>query len=238
MAEYWNRVTTDQEIQDLARVYQVFKTVDHPNILKLHQAFKLNKEKYVFVTENYQDTDLFDVILEKTDKSEMTEEEVAKYTHQLILALQHLHQLDIVHRDIRPERSFFRDPEHTELILHPGPFCTEPGNAINLTDSCGTLAYFAPEIANRKPYGKAVDCWSLGVTAFVMLSGTMPFVSSSDPDTLELVKKAEYSFDPEYWAIRSDESEDFVRKLMTVDPEQRMNCEQALQHPWIAKHVQ
>ncbi|XP_063687815.1 calcium/calmodulin-dependent protein kinase type 1D-like [Bolinopsis microptera] len=237
IAEYCNRVTTNQEeVVDLGRLYQIFKTVNHPNMVKLHQVFKLSKEKYVFVTCNYQDSDLFDFIVDKTENSKITEEEAANYTHQLLLAVQHLHKLDIVHRDIKPEWAYFQDDDFTKILLHPGPFCTEPGNSTNLTKLCGTVTYFAPEIANGKEYGKAVDCWSLGVTVFVMLSGGMPFNSMSETETLEMVKRAEYEFKPEFWSTRSEEARDFVSGLMTVDPDKRMNCEQALQHPWITSN--
>ena len=236
MAEYLNKVTSRRELADLARTHKVFKAVNHPNFLKLQEVFRLSKERYVFVTSNYHDTDLFDVISKKTRNSEIPEEEVARYTYQLLQVVQHLHSLNMVHRDIKPEWVYFEDTECTKILLHPGPFCTEPGNATDLTQTCGTLTYLAPEIGNRQKYGKEVDCWSLGVTVFVMLSGTMPYISTSEPEILELVKKGEYLFDPEYWGERSDEAKDFVKGLMNVDAKERMNCSQALKHSWITKN--
>lgn len=237
VAEYWNKVTTDKEIEDLARIHRIFKSLEHPNLLKLHEMYKISEQRYVFVTERYQDSDLFDVIAEKTANSEMTEDEVARYTHQLLKALQYLHQQGIIHRDVKPEWSLFRDKERGEILLHPGQFCVESGQTDKLTGICGTLGYLAPEIANRKEYSKDVDMWSLGVTVFVMLSGTMPFISCSDPETLELVKRAEFEFNPENWSARSEEAREFVKSLMTVSPERRITCEQALNHPWVVKHV-
>ena len=235
IAEYWNKVWSRSEVEYLARVYQTFQRTNHPNLVKLRNVYRLSKANYVFVTNYYQNMDLFDIILSKTGTAQMSESDAVKYTFQLLQALQYLHQLEIAHRDIKPEWIYFQDTDCSKILLHPGPFCTEPGNSSDLNQFCGTLSYLAPEIANRQVYSKAVDCWSLGVTVFVMLSGGLPFVAQSESETLQLIQKGEYEL--ENWKSRSKEARDFVQRLMSVDIEQRMTCEQALQHPWIASQT-
>ncbi|KAF7459735.1 Hypothetical predicted protein [Marmota monax] len=115
----------------------------------------------------------------------------------------------------------------------------DPGSV--LSTACGTPGYvgaegpgLAPEVLAQKPYSKAVDCWSIGVIAYILLCGYPPFYDENDAKLFEQILKAEYEFDSPYWDDISDSAKDFIRHLMEKDPEKRFTCEQALQHPWIA----
>jgi len=108
----------------------------------------------------------------------------------------------------------------------------DPGSV--LSTACGTPGYVAPEVLAQKPYSKAVDCWSIGVIAYILLCGYPPFYDENDAKLFEQILKAEYEFDSPYWDDISDSAKDFIQHLMEKDPEKRFTCEQALQHPWIA----
>ncbi|KFO34539.1 Calcium/calmodulin-dependent protein kinase type 1D [Fukomys damarensis] len=92
----------------------------------------------------------------------------------------------------------------------------------------------APEVLAQKPYSKAVDCWSIGVIAYILLCGYPPFYDENDSKLFEQILKAEYEFDSPYWDDISDSAKDFIRNLMEKDPNKRYTCEQAARHPWIA----
>ncbi|XP_073687669.1 calcium/calmodulin-dependent protein kinase 1Db [Garra rufa] len=92
----------------------------------------------------------------------------------------------------------------------------------------------APEVLAQKPYSKAVDCWSIGVIAYILLCGYPPFYDENDSKLFEQILKAEYEFDSPYWDDISDSAKDFINNLMQKDPEKRFTCEEALRHPWIA----
>lgn len=79
-----------------------------------------------------------------------------------------------------------------------------------------------------------MDCWSIGVIAYILLCGYPPFYDENDAKLFEQILKAEYEFDSPYWDDISDSAKDFIVHLMEKDPSQRYTCEQALQHPWIA----
>ncbi|KAL6077253.1 hypothetical protein STEG23_037708, partial [Scotinomys teguina] len=91
-----------------------------------------------------------------------------------------------------------------------------------------------PEVLAQKPYSKAVDCWSIGVIAYILLCGYPPFYDENDSKLFEQILKAEYEFDSPYWDDISDSAKDFIRNLMEKDPNKRYTCEQAARHPWIA----
>ncbi|KFV15019.1 Calcium/calmodulin-dependent protein kinase type 1D, partial [Pterocles gutturalis] len=94
--------------------------------------------------------------------------------------------------------------------------------------------FSAPEVLAQKPYSKAVDCWSIGVIAYILLCGYPPFYDENDSKLFEQILKAEYEFDSPYWDDISESAKDFIRNLMEKDPNKRYTCEQAARHPWIA----
>lgn len=96
---------------------------------------------------------------------------------------------------------------------------------------CGSPEYTAPEILNMHPYGKEVDLWSVGVISYIMLTGFLPFYEKNATLLFDKIKSADYNWEgcPDV----SNDAKDFVAKLLTVDPKQRMTAADALQHAWL-----
>ena len=94
--------------------------------------------------------------------------------------------------------------------------------------TCGTPGYVAPEVLLQKPYGKACDYWSIGVVAFILLSGTPPFYEEDNFALFEQIKACRYDFDVETWDNVSREAKDFVSKILVANPENRLDCEKML----------
>ncbi|KAG8315874.1 Calcium/calmodulin-dependent protein kinase type 1 [Homalodisca vitripennis] len=91
-----------------------------------------------------------------------------------------------------------------------------------------------PEVLAQKPYGKAVDVWSIGVISYILLCGYPPFYDENDANLFAQILKGEFEFDSPYWDDISDSAKDFIRQLMCVDVDKRFTCRQALAHPWIS----
>jgi calcium-dependent protein kinase len=70
-----------------------------------------------------------------------------------------------------------------------------------------------------------------------LLCGFAPFAGDTDYDTLQLVARAPLEFPSPEWNDISEQAIDFVTKLLDRDPDRRPTADEALQHPWIAKHV-
>lgn len=90
----------------------------------------------------------------------------------------------------------------------------------------------APEVLAQKPYGKAVDVWSIGVISYILLCGYPPFYDEIDANLFAQILKGEFEFDSPYWDEISDSAKDFIRQLMCVNVDKRFTCRQALAHPW------
>ena len=100
--------------------------------------------------------------------------------------------------------------------------------------ACGTPGYVAPEVLKNKGYDSgAVDMWSAGVILYILLCGFPPFFEEELPALFEQIMKGRYDFPSPWWDNISDGSKNLVRRLLTVDPKERMSATEALGNGWI-----
>lgn len=106
---------------------------------------------------------------------------------------------------------------------------------------CGTPNYLAPEVLKTRgqgAYTNKIDNWSLGVILYICLVGFPPFSDEKSVQSMEQqIIKGAYSFPMEYWSEISIEAIDLIKKLMCVDPEQRISLDQVLEHRWLKNSV-
>lgn len=72
-----------------------------------------------------------------------------------------------------------------------------------MTDPCGTPEYIAPEVLARVPYTSKVDLWAVGVLAYILLSGTMPFDDDNRTVMYRQILRGRYYFHYEVSFIES-----------------------------------
>eukprot|EP00951_Prasinocladus_malaysianus_P024309 scaffold209578_cov49-Prasinocladus_malaysianus.AAC.2 len=82
-------------------------------------------------------------------------------------------------------------------------------------------------------YGPEVDVWACGVCLYIMLSGFPPFEGSDMLEVMTNVRTQEPSYDDPAWEMVSPEAQDFVSRLLSRDPGERMTVPEALEHPWL-----
>lgn len=201
---------------------EILKSVDHPNVVKLIDVFE-DERHWCLVMELMEGGELFDQILEKEFFSENEAREACK---AIIEAIDYCHAQGIVHRDIKPENLLLSNKQLGISSLKVADF----GLARLLQEesmastTCGTPGYVAPEVLMQKPYGKACDYWSIGVVAFILLSGTPPFYEEDNFELFEQIKACKYDFDVETWDSVSNEAKDFIKKVLVADPGVRLDC--------------
>ena len=105
-------------------------------------------------------------------------------------------------------------------------------SAHSILHDYGQPEYVAPEIVTSSPVTLNTDMWSVGVLAYVLLSGVSPFFGSHPKETLQHITQNKWAFTDAFNAV-SLEAKDFIQRLFLVDPKQRMSVQQALGHPWI-----
>lgn len=208
----------------------ILKKVKHPNIIGMREMLD-NKSHLYVVMDLVQGGELFDRIVEK---GSYTEQDAARVIQDVLEAVDYLHSLGIVHRDLKPENLLYDTPDDDARIMISDFGLSKMEDEGQMATACGTPGYVAPEVLKQRPYGKAVDCWSVGVITYILLCGYPPFYDESDANLFAQIMRGEYEFDSPYWDEISDSAKDFIRHLMEVDPTRRYTCKQSLAHPWIS----
>jgi calcium-dependent protein kinase len=215
--------------EELESEAEIFLQMDHPHVCRLVDVYE-SEEQLDLVMECMSGGELFKRV---TERKRFTEKDAADAAWQMLLALNYIHQHGIVHRDIKLENFLYEkeDSDHLKLIDFGFSKIWAPNTKMAL--SCGTLAYVAPEVLGRN-YTSKCDLWSLGVTIFIVLFGYMPFTGTEEAQVRK-IKDGRFTKKKDVWSRVSSKAQDFVEKLLVVDPEKRLSAHQALEHPWIAE---
>jgi len=208
---------------------RVLKRLNHSNVVKLLEAYESRNCVYL-VMQLVTGGELFDRIVEKGSYSE---KDAADLIRQVLSAVSYMHEEGVVHRDLKPENLLYYSPELDSKIMISDFGLSKMEDSGVMATACGTPGYVAPEVLAQKPYGKAVDVWSIGVISYILLCGYPPFYDENDANLFAQILKGEFEFDSPYWDDISEEAKDFIRKLMCVNVDQRLTCNCALEHPWI-----
>lgn len=217
----------DGSYENLKAEVEVLKTLDHPNICKLYEAFEDAQTLYL-VMDLCSGGELFDRIANENLGGEA---QCAELVQQLAHALRYCHETHgIVHRDIKPENVLFvsTDPHALQAKLIDFGIACHCKSSERVSGRAGTEAYEAPEIISNSSHSEKCDLWSLGVLLYVMLSGCMPFASARHSCSGNFTMKGED------WDQTSPEAKDLISRLLVIDPEERLSAAQVLEHRWLS----
>ncbi|XP_051764632.1 LOW QUALITY PROTEIN: calcium/calmodulin-dependent protein kinase IGa [Ctenopharyngodon idella] len=214
---------------NLENEIKVLKRIKHDNVVGLEDFYE-TRTHYYLVMELVSGGELFDRIL---DRGVYTEKDASRVIKQVLEAVSYLHQNSIVHRDLKPENLLYYSPEENAKIMISDFGLSKMADHGVMSTACGTPGYVAPEVLAQKPYSKAVDCWSIGVITYILLSGYPPFYEENETRLFSKIMKAEYAFHSPYWDDISESAKDFIRHMLEKNPTKRYTTEQALAHPWI-----
>ncbi|XP_078716213.1 kalirin-like isoform X1 [Lampetra fluviatilis] len=217
--------------EQVAHEAAVLRNLQHPQLPSLLDTYE-TPSSFVLVLELLPDGRLLDHVVRQ---GELTEESVAGYLRDTLHALQYLHNCRIAHLDIKPENL---------LVEMSGPSAVrvklvDLGEAVQITTHyyvhvlLGSPEFASPEVVRGQPVALSTDAWSLGVLAYVLLSGVSPFLDESVDETCLNICRLDYSFPEEYFASVSEEARSFVRLLLQGDYTRRPPCSACLLDPWL-----
>ncbi|OMJ86238.1 hypothetical protein SteCoe_12303 [Stentor coeruleus] len=202
--------------------------MDHPNIVKVYQTIETQKNYYI----------VFEYLEGGTLKSKIRrpgdEMMVSKYIHEVIGAIKYVNILGYIHCDLSPEHIMFNnsDKEVVPKLLHfsyaQKIYDVQYPGIKNLS-----YLYMSPEII-KKNFNEKTDMWSIGVIAYELLVGKHPYTSKEKHEILREIYKGELDFENPNFTSLSFSAQDFIKKLLQVNPEERISAKDALNHPWLS----
>ena len=189
---------------------RVMEYTSHPFVVGLHYAFQ-TRDKLYFVLDYCAGGELF---YHLGRAGRFPEAWSRVWAAELVLALEHLHSVGVVFRDLKPENVLFDAQGHVKLadfgLSKEGVSKSSEG----ARSFCGTPEYLAPEILDRKGHGTAVDWWNLGMVTYEMLTGLPPWYTKNRRKLFERIRHAPLAF-PDHVG---PEARALLRGLLRRDP--------------------
>ncbi len=239
----------------------------HEEIIQLVEYFE-EPEYFYLIFEKARGGPLLEHIQRR---GRFTEEEAAGVVRSLASALRFLHGRGIAHRDLKPENVLCveRDYPVRTVKLCDFDLCSAVNQTVStplLQSPVGSAEYMAPEVVDafstlndfeydedeedELTYDKKCDLWSLGVLAYVLLCGYLPFSGRCDTgdacawesggeclqcqrSLFASIKEGELYFPEQHWTEISEEARDLVARLLVKDAAHRLDAASVLEHPWI-----
>lgn len=193
--------------------------VRHPYIVCLRFSFQ-NENKLYLITDYYSGGNLYAHLKQA---KYFSEDRARFYAAELLLALDHLHKMDIIYRDLKLENILMDHEGHiclTDFGLSKQDIST--GGASTF---CGTAEYLAPELIRGKtPYGVEVDWWSFGILLYEMMNGRTPFFDKNRRAMYTRIVTRSPTFPKDVFGPAAIEC---ISGLLNVEPEERLGAKSA-----------
>ena len=195
--------------------YKFNNSLNYKYICKCYNTFKDNDNAY-FILEYQPNKTLNELI---GNRYSLHEIEIKHYCYELLLAIEYLHNRNIIHRDIKLSNVLLSDKMEVKLC----DFGLAIGNnSITNKTICGTPNYIAPEILNYKNgtnYSFEIDIWSFGIILYSLFYKKTPFESQEKGKTKKNIQNVMYKF-PENNQV-SDDAKDLMRSIFVKEPSLR-----------------
>ena len=232
----------------------ILRILNHPNIVKLEEI-KMDENNYYIVMEYINGGELSDYLKNYIDKyGKPFSEEIVQYLmKQIISALIYIHDLNIIHRDLKLENimvDFDNEKDKEELNMMKAKikiidfgFAIMLSSKFSLTNSAvGTFMYMDPKILKEfdnqvlvdksRGYGKEVDIWSLGCICYQLFRGKYPFEAKTFEELVGKIDKGKYRLP----TTASREIISFLDKMLKYKGKDRLSAKELINEPFLVKN--
>uniref|UniRef100_A0A9J7Y4Z8 Ribosomal protein S6 kinase n=1 Tax=Cyprinus carpio carpio TaxID=630221 RepID=A0A9J7Y4Z8_CYPCA len=233
-----------------ATIVQKAKTAEHtrterqvlehirqsPFLVTLHYAFQTDTKLHL-ILDYVNGGELFTHLVQRV---RFKEQEVTLYSGEIVLALEHLHKLGIVYRDLKLENILLDSNGH--IVLTDFGLSKEFHEVERAYSICGTIEYMAPEIVagGESGHDKAVDWWSMGVLMYELLTGGSPFTVDGDENSHSDIAERIMKKVPPFPKDMGPLAKDIIQQLLIKDPKKRLGsgpsgAQNVKSHPFYQK---
>ena len=223
-------IRKEEKVSQVLTERRIMIRARHPFIVKLHWAFQ-TQNKLHLVMDLCPGGELF---FHLHNIGRFNEKQARFYFAEILLALEYLHQENVVYRDLKPENILLNIDGHiriTDFGLSKENI-TKEGRTFSF---CGSPEYMSPEMLKGKGHGRLVDLYSLGALLYEMLTGLPPFYHKNRSKMYYRIMNEHLSI-PEYL---SKPCKDLLKGLLEKDPQARLGCTNGLEeiknHVWCEK---
>lgn len=216
---------SDQEKKETLLEAKILEKLDHSNIIGFKEVFLAKKPTFTLnIVTDYADGGDLNSKIKGQKGKHFSENQILDWFTQICLALKHIHDKKILHRDLKSQNIFMTENGMIKLGDFGIAKCLEYTWQKAMT-VVGTPYYLSPEIVNNKPYSFKSDIWSLGVLLYEMAALKMPFDATSLPLLSLKIIKGQYTPLPSHF---SKDLKNLVSMLLVVDQVRRPTINQIL----------
>ncbi|PON87298.1 Calcium/calmodulin-dependent/calcium-dependent protein kinase [Trema orientale] len=222
------KVLRPRLMDQIKREISVMRLVKHPNVVQLHEVMA-SRTKIYFAMEYVRGGELFD----KIAKGKLKEDAARGYFQQLIGAVDYCHSRGVYHRDIKPE-NLLLDENGSLKVSDFGLSALWDSKRHDglLHTTCGTPAYVAPEVINKRGYdGAKADIWSCGVVLFVLMAGFLPFNDLNQTELCRKITRGQFRC-PQWFP---QEVRKLLSRILDTNPSTRITIAELMENSWFKK---
>ncbi|KAF9153910.1 hypothetical protein BG015_002336 [Linnemannia schmuckeri] len=203
-----------EAVRNILRERQILESLDHCFMVNMRFAFQDDEYMYMCM-----DLMMGGDLRFHMNRRAFGEDVVRFWIAELCSAVNHLHSLGIVHRDIKPDNVLLDEKGHAHLTDFNIGCKLTPEKPI-LTSQSGTVAYMAPEVFKGTGYGTSVDWWAVGILFYECIYNKRPFQTENIPDLRRAIGNQTIEY-PSQKGVSQDCVE-VIQGFLTRDPNERL----------------
>ncbi|XP_020368770.1 serine/threonine-protein kinase 17B-like [Rhincodon typus] len=204
----------------------------NPRVVDLYEVYETTHE-IILVLEYAAGGEVFNLCVADRDEA-LSERDVIRLLRQTLEGVVFLHQNNIVHLDLKPQNILLTSSSPLgDIKIVDFGLSRRVDNVGELREITGTPEYIAPEILNYDPISPETDMWSIGVLVYMLLTGKSPFQGEDKQETFLNISQVNVDYSEETFEGVSQTAVKFIQQLLVKKPEDRINAEACLFHPWL-----